>query len=127
MDIADLTPAALTRLEEKLVRDLETVRRVKALLLEMGGTEVPVAPAVPAAPVVEKDADTVVMDVIRGLGKPFRMREVMAALPWSFNRSRLRALLQRMLRSGEVVVLETSPGQVGSLYACRGPQSPGVV
>lgn len=134
MDIADLTPAALTRLEEKLVRDLETVRRVKALLLEMAGTagepvgaEVPVAPEVPAEPAVVKDTETVVMETIRGLGKPFRFRDVMAALPWPLSRSQLRTILQKMIRAGEVQVLETSAGQTGSLYACGSAPLPGGV
>ena len=119
MEISDLTPAALTRLEEKLVRDLETVRRVKGLLLEMGaGVPEPVAavePVVaPAVPV--KDIDTVVEETACGLGKPFRMRDLMGALPWSLDRVRLRSVVQRMVVRGVVRILRTDPGQTGSLY-----------
>ena len=127
MELSDLTPAALGRLEEKLVRDLEMVRRVRALLQEMApGVPEPVAaPMVEVAPEPQKDTETVVVETIRGLGKPFRLRDITAALPWSIQRGLLRSILQRMVSRGEVAILEKSPGQTGSLYACRGAEPVG--
>jgi hypothetical protein len=121
MELSDLTPAALARLEEKLVRDLEMVRRVKALLQELApGTAVVPEPVVePPVPEPQKDTETVVVDTIRGLEKPFRLRDITAALPWSIPRGLLRSILQRMVSRREVAILETSAGKTGNLYACR--------
>ena len=144
MEFTDLTPEALDRLEAKLAAELDTVRRMKALLLEhfaprspVGAASVtgPVAaggvpgispaapesgvpvlptPAVVAAP--RKDLKTRVLETVEELGKPFRMRDLERRLRGFGERSTLRSALMRLVADGEIVILQKDPGRTGSLY-----------
>ena len=102
MEFTDLTPESLDRLEAKLAAELDTVRRMKALLMEhfrpralaaaapvAGPLAAGVAPVVslpqvspemPPAP--RKDLKTRVREWAAERGGSFRMRDLEQALRW---------------------------------------------
>ena len=140
MNVSDLTPDALARLEAKLVADLEMVRRVRALLVEhqavlggVGAFQPAVGRAVAQGPA---GAGAVVLrPEPESKPKPFEeaAQEALAQLPRTGFRTQdlrrkltrqgvaprnesLKNFLNRMIRRGKVQVESTRPGRGGSIY-----------
>ena len=137
MTVSDLSPDALARLEAKLVADLEMVRKVRARLEEHRPllTAAPVSPAAPVAVL------TPILAEAQGLAsgekrKPLEeiLSNCLAAMPegtfvpQDFKRAvykvtqrfpetnTVKTFLNRMIRQGKVVVVESRTGRSGSLY-----------
>lgn len=136
MTVSDLSPDALARLEAKLVADLEMVRRVRALLEEhrsvlvpVAATAVPVAagnptPA-PAAP--QKSLDEALLECLYKMPESgFRLEDLRRAVAKIIrNHPRgpvIKTFINRMLRKGSVIVLESRSGRTGSTYRCTLPK-----
>ena len=150
MTVSDLSPDALARLEMKLMADLEIVRKVRALLEEHravlgletspavprpsgAGAEVslpspaamPSQPAVPTEP--RKSAEEIFTEGLVALPeggftiKAFKqiLRKMADLTPKD---SSVKTFLNRMIRKGQVVVLESRKGRGGSLYRCTLPR-----
>jgi len=150
MTVSDLSPDALARLEMKLMADLEIVRKVRALLEEhraalgletspaaarpsAGGAAaglpspaaMPSQPAVPVEP--RKSAEEVFTEGLLALPengftiKAFKqiLRKMADMTPKD---SSVKTFLNRMIRKGQVVVLESRVGRSGSLYRCTLPR-----
>ena len=143
MEFTDLTPESLDRLEAKLAAELDTVRRMKALLMEhfrpraLAGAApaaVPLAaggapaisqpapmpqvlPEVPSVP--RKDLKTKVREWAAERGGTFRMRDLEQALRGYGERSALRSALMRLMADGEVLVMTKGRGRGGSLYQSK--------
>ena len=149
ISISDLSPEALEMLEAKLVADLEAVRRVKAVLLEHRAVLAGV-PGVAVAPVAVVETSPVSVDAPVPSKPPYvpppqlDIREIMeeallAMPPEGFRLSELSDKLRKMggylvdgrvvktclgpwLKRGQVVVLKSAIGRVGSLYQCVLPR-----
>jgi len=147
MELNDLSDEALAGLELKLTRDLEMVRRVRAMLAEYrGGTPlaraasvVAAAPVLPEAPApvppglapgapqpVLKDMKTKVLEAAAEMGKPFRMKELLRALGGQPERSSVRSALKRLAMDGEILTLSREAGQNGNLYGLTAATAPPV-
>ena len=148
MTVSDLSPDALARLEAKLVADLEMVRKVRALLEEhraalggvvaspvvspvptVVGSEVsPSEPAKPAALVTpHKSFDEACTDSLLALPeRGFAIKDFKLMLRKRENLtpqdSSVKTFINRMIRKGQVVVVESRPGRNGSLYRCTLPR-----
>lgn len=148
MELNDLSDEALAGLEQKLTRDLEMVRRVRAMLGEYRQGAKPAGPALAPAPVavpmpmdpdapaplppgfsfdtpqrVRKDMKARLLEAAAGFGKPFRIREIMAAADARNDRSGVRSALNRMVAGGELVIVSRGMGQNGHLYQLK-PSDP---
>ena len=152
MEFTDLTPESLDRLEAKLAAELDTVRRMKALLMEQfrpralvgaapaavplaaGGALVPAGGGESAAPMAQvlpevppeprKDLKTRVREWAAERGGAFRMRDLEQALRGYGQRSTLRSALMRLMADGEVLVVTPGTGRNGSLYQSRPAPAP---
>ena len=152
MEFTDLTPESLDRLEAKLAAELDTVRRMKALLMEhfrpralagaapvavplaaggalasAGGGELPAPvpqglPEMP--PVPRKDLKTRVREWAAERGGSFRMRDLEQALRGYGQRSTLRSALIRLVADGEVLIVTKGTGRNGSLYQSKPAPAP---
>lgn len=144
MKIADLSVDALAKLEAKLLADLETVRRFKALLQEhadalttpaapKAGDAVPAVarvamPAVlapPPAPPRPTWAEAVETCLATYGGRTVTQDEFRRAVH-ELTRSNPRAidiknLFNRLVRRGTLVVVEKRTGRGGSRYRCTLP------
>lgn len=132
MDVSDLNPESLARLEAKLTAELDMVRKVRALLTEhFSGTATPAAPATPSpapspAPPVftpgppPPDVKVLVGEIIAEIGGEFRMGDVKDRL-WKrrieFPDSSIRSVIMRMVQYGQAFVVKREKGRRGSLYA----------
>ncbi len=132
MDVSDLNPESLARLEAKLTAELDMVRKVRALLTEhFSGTATPAAPATPSpasspAPPVftpgppPPDVKVLVGEIIAEIGGEFRMGDVKDRL-WKrkleFPDSSVRSVIMRMVQYGQISVAKREKGRRGSLYA----------
>ena len=132
MDVSDLNPESLARLEAKLTAELDMVRKVRALLSDhFSGTASPAAPSAlspaPAPlPIIftpgppPPDVKVVVGEIIAEIGGEFRMGDVKDRL-WKrkieFPDSSIRSVIMRMAQYGQVLVVKREKGRRGSLYA----------
>ena len=132
MDVSDLNPESLARLEAKLTAELDMIRKVRALLTEhFSGTATPAAPATPSpapspAPPVftpgppPPDVKVLVGEIIAEIGGEFRMGDVKDRL-WKrrieFPDSSIRSVIMRMVQYGQALVVKREKGRRGSLYA----------
>lgn len=140
MNVSNLSPDALDRLEAKLLADLEVVRRTRALMREHGissgvpaagpaipasvAAPPPVAPGapVPAAPPVQprKPYDEILLDCLAQMPDTFVpqdfRRAVYKATQNHPRSEEAKVFLNRMIRQGKVAVAEARTGRNGSLY-----------
>ena len=145
MEFTDLTPESLDRLEAKLAAELDTVRRMKALLMEhfrpralagaapagvpltAGGASAPMPQVLPEVPPVpRKDLKTRVREWAAERGGTFRMRDLEQALRGYGERSTLRSAMMRLMADGEVLVVTKGRGRGGSLYQSKPAPAPPV-
>ena len=145
MNLADLTPDALATLEAKLERDLELVRRVRALLEEHLGQPasasttaptppLPTAPAAPPSPPPPpapppRQIDDVLAETLPTLpASGFRIddlkRQCRQLTRVAVDSDSVKSFLKRMVRQGKVRILEVRSGRFGSLYAFHPPPDP---
>ena len=135
MTLSDLNPDALAELEAKLARDLEMVRRVRALLIEHQSaapsapspattaapppTPAPPAPPLPRAPA--RPIEDVLQEALATLpGQGFHMED----LKWACHRvtrvlpdtSTVKAFLKQAIRKGHVTLVDVRSGRRGSRY-----------
>ena len=141
MTVADLTPDALAELEAQLTRDLEMVRRVRALLLEhqtgapaqAAAVTTPAAPPAPAPPSYllpqspQKPIEDVLLEGLHAMpDRGFRIEDLRQACKLESGRlldsSYIKTFLKRMVRQGKVAVLDVQSGRRGSLYQSRLPR-----
>jgi len=136
MTVSDLSPDALARLEAKLVADLEMVRRVRALLEEhrsvlgpVAVTPVPAAAGNPAQVSVppQKSLDEALLECLHAMPESgFRLEDLRRAVAKIIrNHPRgpvIKTFINRMLRKGSVIVLESRSGRSGSTYRCTLPK-----
>jgi hypothetical protein len=140
MTVSDLSPDALARLEAKLVADLEMVRRVRALLEEhrpglwpvagQGSAAVPMPAAestvvMPAEP--RKSMEEALMEGLHAMPESgFRLEDLRRAVAKIIrNHPRgpvIKTFINRMMRKGSVIVLESRSGRGGSSYRCTLPK-----
>lgn len=135
MTLADLNPDALAELEAKLTRDLEMVRRVRALLLEHQLQPAPqvVSPALPASPPITltlppkppqpppRPMSEILMEALPTMpAQGFFIEDLKRAcktpgrsLPDS---ATVKAFLKQSMRKGHVNVADIRSGRRGSLY-----------
>ncbi len=146
MNLSDLSPDALAKLEAKLLADVAVVRRMRVLMEEhqgllrgnSGGPAAPIAsvaapvggvpagsavsllPAVPAAP--RKSFDELGWECVQGLPEAgFVMDDLRKKLrtpSWNPSDASLKTLVNRLIRQGKVVVHELKRGRGGSTYRC---------
>ena len=132
MDISDLNPESLARLEAKLTAELDMVKKVRALLTEhFSGAASPASasttpPVSPPAPLITTprppppDVKVVVSEIIAEIGGEFRMGDVKDRL-WKrkldFPDSSVRSVIMRMVQYGQISVAKREKGRRGSLYA----------
>ena len=145
MTISDLSPDALSRLEAKLLADVEVVRRMRVLMQEhlgvpgamgwraAGGT-VAAGAAVPAGPVVvkavRKSLDEVGLEYLGELpAEGFLvddLRKKLTKAGCTPDDSSLKTFLLRLIRQGRVHVLKAKRGRGGSTYghnfSCPAPE-----
>jgi hypothetical protein len=146
MQFSDLSSEGLARLEAKLLADVEVVRRMRALLEEhrgvwekrlpgsgpagAPGAEVPAAATLaPPVPVPSKSLEELALECLLELpAETFVLEDLRGAL-----RARrgtrpkdtaLKSLMNRLGRTGKVVVEELRRGRGGSLYRCTLPRGP---
>lgn len=144
MNLSDLTPDALARLEAKLLADVEKVRRVRELLEEHGPSLAAVAgmptppvaapspqpaapvaqpvsmpgPAVPATP--RRSFDEIVLEALLKLPKDeFESQDLRRGI-FQITKSYpetpvLKSAVNRLVRQGKVEVVEARTGRRGSL------------
>ena len=152
MEFTDLTPESLDRLEAKLAAELDTVRRMKALLMEhfrpralagaapvtvplaAGGAPVPAAGGEPPAPMPQvlpemppvpwKDLKTRVQEWAAERRQSFRMADLVKRLRGYGERSTLRSALMRLVADGEVLIVTKGRGRGGSLYQSKPAPAP---
>lgn len=145
MNLSDLTPDALAALEAKLERDLELVRRVRALLEEHLGTPAastaaitttvartePAAPPPPPPPPgpPPRQIDDVLAETLPTMpASGFRIEDLKTQCRKltrvTVDSDSVKIFLKRMVRQGKVRILEVRSGRFGSLYAPHLPPDP---
>ncbi len=146
MTVSDLSPDALARLEAKLVADLEMVRKVRALLEEhhlvlgaVAGSLALLAPTLGAAspslpesvplepPVPRKSLDVVAFECLPAMPEAgFRLEDLRRAVGKVIHNYPdgpvIKTFINRMIRKGSVIVLESRAGRNGSIYRCTLPK-----
>lgn len=144
MNVSDLSPDVLDRMEARLLADLDVVRRMRVLIKEDGvRPEVPATaiarppPAVAAplpAPVVPVVANTtpvaarkpyneVLLDCLLEMPQdtfvPQDFRKAVYKATHNYPRpEEVKVFLNRMIRQGKVAVAEKRTGRNGSFYRC---------
>ncbi len=137
MNAADLTPDALAKLEAKLLAELETVRKVRALLVEHQIHTGPAAPAptpplvafaAPAAPPPppvppQKSYEEILAESLREMAPE---GFVIGTLKDTMRKKRKGGLqgeeerakqdIGRLIRQGRVEVVRSSIGRIGNTY-----------
>ncbi len=134
MTASDLSPGSLAQLEAKLVADLAMVRRVRALLEEHQGlgsqgastaAEALTAPAqVMEPPAPQKSESERLNEALEALpaGETFGTKDVRRALSkqgWQPKESRMRLIMNKLLRTGAIAVVTAGIGRGGSSYRRR--------
>ena len=142
MQFSDFSSEGLARLEAKLLADVEVVRRMRVLLEEhravwekrspTGGGPAGDPVAVPVAmpePTGAKPLEESALECLLALpGETFVLEELRRALRKrgaNPKEASLKTLMNRLVRSGRVVVEELRKGRGGSLYRCTLPRAAG--
>ena len=146
MTLEDFSPDKLAILEAKLRADLETVQKMRALMLEHAGKLTPTIAAdpVPVEPPPVKNLEprsdyppgwrpahyvpppTVKMEVqavVAGLKGPFKFGVVktkVLAKNSSYGDTSIRSVLMRMVQAGELKIVQQGYGRGGSTFQKSG-------
>ena len=141
MTLSDLNPDALAELEAKLARDLDMVRRVRALLLEHQASptitttappppvSTPAPPPPAPSPVAFQDIDEILSKALHTMPEAGFFIEDLKRACKKIDRlfvpdsDTVRAFLKRGVRKGRVVVADIRSGRRGSLYKHTLPPS----
>jgi hypothetical protein len=141
MTVSDLSPDALARLEAKLIADLDMVRKVRALLEEHRGAlgvlttagaaqaTSPASPLTPTAPLLnlptyEEALSQALLEMPDSGFKLKMLCSVMGKKLRNFpDGTEVKKRLNKLIRKGQVIVLESQTGRNGSTYRCLIPKA----
>ena len=141
MTVSDLSPDALARLEAKLIADLDMVRKVRALLEEHRGalgtlttagavqTTSSASPPTPTSPVLnlptyEEALGQALLEMPDSGFKLKMLCSVMGKKLRNFpDGTEVKKHLSKLIRKGQVVVVESQTGRVGSTYRSLIPKT----
>jgi hypothetical protein len=145
MTLEDFSPDKLAILEAKLRADLETVQKMRALMLEHVGNGTPTAAPAPVEPPPVKNLEprsdfppgwrphhvppptvkTEVRAVVAEIKGPFKFGVVktkVAAKNSSYGGTSIRSVLMRMVQAGELKIVQQGYGRGGSTFQKTGEE-----
>jgi hypothetical protein len=147
MTVSDLSPDALARLEAKLIADLDMVRKVRALLEEhrgaLGGLTTPGAmpadggttqttahappfTAIPPPLNLPTYEEALSQSLLEMPDSGFKLKMLCSAMGKKLRNfpdgTEVKKQLSKLIRKGQVIVVESQTGRSGSTYRCLIPK-----